>query len=401
MDRVALWAVRTVLVAQRAALWLGIRLAFGPQQLRASPRNILVLRTGALGDSLFALPAMAVLRARFPNATIVFLTAPSTDRSVLSQIDSYADNETPWVAFVVPAFANRAVSFRMGALRATVESIRQRLNGFQPDAIFVLPTPGERFLGLAKKLAFLRLIGLRAPVFGWRTRATYSLLRGPQARAGMLTHKVVGALRAVTECSFVGEVADGERYARVSLDSGARDWAASQIRGLGWDKVPLVAIAPGSIQAHKQWPLEKFIQVARSLVADGAALVVVGTAADGALAETILKEVPGRSANLCGLELTKSAALLERCRVLVANDGGAVHLATVVGCPVVAIGNGIEYPGSVDPWATNSTTVRFDVPCAPCYSMTHCPLGTRACVVGVDVANVIRETRARLATSSA
>jgi ADP-heptose:LPS heptosyltransferase len=95
----------------------------------------------------------------------------------------------------------------------------------------------------------------------------------------------------------------------------------------------------------------------------------------------------GRSViNLAGkTNLHESAALLKKSNLLVGNDGGAMHLGDAVGCKVLSLVPGIEYPQSVEPWFNRKNAIRLSVPCAPCYSFTCCPLGHNKCMKDIKV----------------
>jgi ADP-heptose:LPS heptosyltransferase len=90
-------------------------------------------------------------------------------------------------------------------------------------------------------------------------------------------------------------------------------------------------------------------------------------------------------------------AVLQRCAVLVGNDGGAMHLAAAVGCPAVSLIPGIEFPGSVDPWGYSHLSVRHPTQCSPCYSFTYCPLGHQDCMREITVDAVLEKCAKALA----
>jgi len=80
-------------------------------------------------------------------------------------------------------------------------------------------------------------------------------------------------------------------------------------------------------------------------------------------------------------------ALTERCRLVVANDSGAMHLAAAVGVPVLAIFGSTDdhRTGPLSPWAR---VVRHAVPCSPC-GLRECPIDFR-CMDAVSVDEVHR-----------
>jgi ADP-heptose:LPS heptosyltransferase len=65
---------------------------------------------------------------------------------------------------------------------------------------------------------------------------------------------------------------------------------------------PLVLLSPGASDPRRRWPIERFAEVARSLVQSDARVAVVGSAEDGPLAGAVLERVPEVSNLAGGLE---------------------------------------------------------------------------------------------------
>ena len=262
---------------------------------------------------------------------------------------------------------------------------------------FILAQPAEAFTSLFKKVAMLHFIGVHRKIFGWRKRASYSFMRCEQYENGLFEHKVLGPVRSIEEHSQVGNVDLEEIDFDLSISGKTEEWADCLWQDYGLNQKVVIAIAPGAIRRHKQWPIENFITVARELRDEisNIFIIIIGTAQDHELGNEICKELGTSSClNLAGdLHLTQSAALLGRCRMLVANDGGAVHLATAVGCCCVVIANEIEYPGSIEPWFSKEGAVRYHPPCAPCYSFLFCPTGEMLCVRGITPEQVLDKCR--------
>ena len=79
------------------------------------------------------------------------------------------------------------------------------------------------------------------------------------------------------------------------------------------------------------------------------------------------------------------AALLERCRLLVTNDTGTMHVATAVGTPVVALFGSTD-PLVTGPWGEGNVVIKKDVPCSPCLKRI-CPTD-RQCMTLITVGEV-------------
>ena len=355
------------------------------------PKRILLLRTAALGDFLFAVPAMVQLRKRLPHAKIVLLTSTTTSSAQRAAVDSYTGAASlPWLSFMIPEVIDGAISIHSFDLRTIWNEIRTKVGEMRPDATVILAHPGESGISLIKKMLFLRLLGVRCNIFGWRVLASNRWFRKAQYRAGLFEHHVLGPLRSVAELPGMPPLEEMEVTFPLHLEPTARPWAKDLWLKRGWLDARIVAVAPGSLQPHKRWPIEHFITLCKVLMRQyQVSIVVIGTIMDKSLGERLVEEVGGDAINMAGeTTLSESAALLELCTLLVGNDGGAMHLGSAMGCPVVSIVSGIEYPGSIEPFFSRDLAVHRQVSCSPCYSFSHCPMRHNECMVELPISDV-------------
>ena len=147
---------------------------------------------------------------------------------------------------------------------------------------------------------------------------------------------------------------------------------------------PLIAIAPVSRWATKNWPISNFAAVARIFGAanPSARFAVVGGKADAAAGAEIAAALPGRVENFCGkTTIAETMALLAQSDLLVAVDTGPVHMAAAVGtrCLVVFGSTRPEWTG---PYGGGHRTIAAGLPCQPCVKR-RCARGDLACLSAV------------------
>jgi heptosyltransferase-2 len=285
---------------------------------------------------------------------------------------------------------------------ASVKGIRlarTELKDRKFECALMLLDPASPWPGRLKKWAMLKLVTGGAPVLGWRAPGSLNGNRERLRAAGRLGHHVHGPMQFLREMRPPRTYAEQDIRFDLRPDAAAKAWAGAwalqHARGLR-----LVAIAPGSIQPHKRWPIERFETLCRSLLEAHADVVmaVLGTPGDGELGARLAALAPGRVHNLAGRSsIPQSAALLALSTLLVGNDGGAMHLGDAMGVRVVAVVPGLEYPDSIEPWHNRQRAVRHLVPCAPCYSFDHCPLGHNACMRELPVEPVLQQCLQALA----
>ena len=77
---------------------------------------------------------------------------------------------------------------------------------------------------------------------------------------------------------------------------------------------------------------------------------------------------------------------LRECRLLLTNDTGTMHLASLLGVPVVAIFGSTE-PGLTGPLGDHHIILRHHVECSPCF-LRKCPIDFR-CMKAVEIQEVV------------
>ena len=358
---------------------------------RTEPRQILILRTAALGDFVLSIPAIHCLRAAFPTAKIALLTTASPNRKALKTVEAYSNGQSAWLELLPTKLIDEVLVFsgRFSLNSLFSKKTVGRSKNF--DACFILnegigPTLG----GTVKKIAFLRATGIRCRIFGIRTRAYPKLFPLVQIGDYQLEHHVLALIRSVEECPQVAQQPEPVVQFDLNIPPEARAWAQTLLTGHGCNAAEVIVVAPGSRLEFKKWPVSGYIQlIAAILQRPRSHVFLVGSGPE----VDAVSQVKAGYANPLGINrvhdlsgqtsVAQLAALLNLATVFVGNDGGTCHLAAAVGCKVVSISNGGEIPNSVEPWGNQRFTARFDVPCAPCYSFTYCPKKNNRCVTGI------------------
>jgi heptosyltransferase-2 len=333
--------------------------------------NILVVAPNWLGDVVMALPAIADVRRHFAGATLTIAA-----RGPLAALAAMV----PGVDETIALEARRGAHI-VGTLRRNA----RRLRAGRFDATLLLPNSLHAAL-----VAFAARIPER---WGYRTDFRAPLLTRAVARPRAPHLHQAGYYQHLT--SALG-IPAGALHAEIRVDARHQADADRLLRAHGWDREPLVGLAPGAAYGSaKRWLPDRMGAVAARLARDGhAGVVIVGADADRETVEIVTRTATaegapvGRVLNLAGkTDLPVLAGVLSRCRAFVSNDSGAMHLAAAVDVPVVAIfGPTREWATSPLPGPSRIDTaiVRTDVSCRPCMLRT-CPIDHRCMTrIGVD-----------------
>jgi heptosyltransferase-2 len=157
----------------------------------------------------------------------------------------------------------------------------------------------------------------------------------------------------------------------------------------------VMAICPGAEYGPaKRWPVENFVAVARHFIATRKAkIVVLGAPGDVPFAEELERQLPEVENRAGKTSLAEFMAALVSARLVLCNDSGAMHVASALGVPTLAIFGSTE-PLLTGPMGARSRVLRHHVPCSPCF-LRECPIDF-ACMKAITPEMAIAEAETLL-----
>ncbi|MDP6371651.1 MAG: lipopolysaccharide heptosyltransferase II [Vicinamibacterales bacterium] len=344
------------------------------------PARLVVVTPSWLGDIVMALPSIVALRRHFASSHL----ALALPRVMTSIARALSGSDIP----------NAVVPLDGG--RAGVADDAARLADGGYDTAILFPN-SFRSAWVVHKAAIAERWGYRADFRGWLlTRG----IKRPK-RGGHQADYYRALVSALGVSTGVADKDEAERIALVATDAHrARAASLLALEKVGADE-PIVAIAPGAGHGHaKQWPPERFARLARRTSTElGRVVVLVGSTADrpaGRAIESALAEAnamagsdaAGRVVNLVNLigrtDLSALIGVLSGCDVCVSNDTGAMHLASALGRPVVAL-FGPSDERATAPLGPHELMMH-PVHCRPCL-LRDCPIDHR-CMTGISTDDV-------------
>ena len=312
--------------------------------------RVLVVRTGAMGDVLHAIPAVAALRARHPEWEIAWAIEPRWLPLLRADRTSVPGScrGMPLVDHVheVPTRAWNRRPFSPKTLEELLR-LRREMRGRQYDLCVDMQ-------GL-----------LRSAVVGWMAGAKdfvgYARPREGVAKWLYRRRLAVDAVHVVDRgCELMG-AAIGETLTAAAVplpwDDAAERWCDGQLAELpGGERFAM--LAPTAGWGAKQWPVERYGQLAAALW-DRGLLPLVNAAREHDAVAAAVREASGGRAVPMVCEMPQLIALLRRTAVMVAGDTGPLHLAAALGRPVVGL-YGPTHPERTGPYAGLSEVIRHE-----------------------------------------
>ena len=159
----------------------------------------------------------------------------------------------------------------------------------------------------------------------------------------------------------------------------------------------IVLLQPGARYWFKAWPPERFAELADRLTFQyGCQVLIGGSRQEGDLAQQIQQMAKSRPISMAGRTTIKQfAAIAKKSALFVGNDSGAMHIASAVGTPVVALFG----PSSPVEWGPRGGTTEVIYKGLDCACFHNMPGGEQNCISDCGSRGVAAAPAASLAGS--
>lgn len=308
-----------------------------------------------MGNTLLVTPMLTALRQQFPETRVSVLVWANGSDAVLRGLTTIDE------LFVMPTHQAKYKTLLAWARRLRSTKVSHVIVAWPvgiSSALLALlsgaPVRVGHVLGYWPPLSHLFLTN----AVEWRTNIRHDLKRNLELAAELgaqiTSPPPIQIALSPSDCEFANTFLQEHR------DSSPK---------------PLFGLAPGSgrSQEFKRWPADRFAELGNRLIADlgGDVLLFIGPG-EKELTRVITAKMQPRPLVVCDKTIHQVAALMSKCKVIVSNDAGLMHVAVAVGVPVVAVVGPID-PRRTRPYGIRNRVVSLELPCSPCYD--HFRLG--------------------------
>lgn len=340
--------------------------------------KILLVQTSFLGDTILSTPVIGTLKHIYPAAEIWLMTTPAAATLL---------GRDPRLRGII-TFAKRG---REKGLRGLWRKSRE-LKALGFDQVFSLHRSARTSLLLALS-GIPRRIGFKNARMNWlysetrkRPQELHDVQRNLALLAGLPDSKKPGL--ELDERLFLAPPPASE------LPMEIRDFMAAA--------GDYAVVFPGSAWETKRWSATGYHQVAAWLLKKGLQVVLLGSEEEKAVCRQVAGDLPLR--NLAGkIGLDAALGLTAGARLMVCNDSMALHMASALKIPTVAIFCATVPAFGFGPWQNQAIIVeKQGLACRPCarHGSRRCPNRSRACMDQLPAAAVIKAVSNLLAVSS-
>jgi len=290
--------------------------------------KILVVELWHIGDVIIATTALQALRARYPDAWITLRAKPHAEEILRGSdlVDEIITFDFPWTSETDKYRRSRYDRIAISDLFHRLRSERFDLTvdcrmDFRSNVV-TYATHARRRLGYA---------------FGGGTFLLTDAIPASPRKYHKVQDwlKLMEALGSQRGIKALTRTPDGKPIApRLTLLPEERRAAAARLETMGIAPRDLiVALHVGASHGYKQWPAERFAEVADALALSYGARIVVLVDPEGHGSRLPLKA----PAVYVSPSLRELMAYIGSCDLLICNDNAPMHIADALGVPVVAV----------------------------------------------------------------
>jgi ADP-heptose:LPS heptosyltransferase len=335
------------------------------------------------------------------------LLSPDAGPILLVMLDRHLGNNV----LSLPV-AERLARYFTGPVELLVDARYVALARLACPSARVQPAPsrGRRWRGPISEARWARLFARCAAK---RYAAVFDF--GGSKRQARLTRATMSPIRIGLHGQYqwaythtVGQERDEHMYRRVSrllepigdttpppwpeleADQSSRQRVQTTIaQRFGETPDSLLILHPGAGRAYRRWPSERFAAVADALIEKrGMHVIVIGSKTERALGEQLRREMqrPDRAA-VMSFNLIELVALFNQAALMVSNESGPTHLASMTQLPIVTL-----FGPTKEQWwrpvrEARLTALRGQT-CDPRCTREHCPVNL-ACLMNITTDDVL------------
>jgi len=278
------------------------RILFSARDFK-NAKNILVFRTGSLGDSVCALPALYSIRKNFPDARIDILT------------NAGAENLVSLENLIQRDLFNNIINY----LGKSKKELLFELGKNKYDLFIELPQNPANLRRQLRNIFVAKSLRIRS-AFGWEIAST-RFLPAYQAKLVIFINERERLLNILKR--------NGLQTFGICFPLGIteqhRNKVEEIIKEYRLDDVKKnVGLVPGAKRKQNIWPVSYFKEVAEFLSENGYNIILIGGKEDTGIAEKLA--YIKNTYNICGLlSPLETAVMLTYCNIVGFNDTGPMH----------------------------------------------------------------------------
>lgn len=277
-------------------------------------KNILVVSSTAIGDTLLSTPAIRAVRERYPHAKIIA-------HFNIKNMELFENN--PYVDGIIPYYGRYKNFFRtIGKLRKYKFDLALIFHGNEPQATPMAYLSGARFIvKLPNTSEYRFLLSNKNQVLRWED----------------FSHGVEQRLKVAELVNC--KISDKRMVLPLVKEGGSLIVDFFRNNGIQ-DTDIIIGFQVGASTVSRMWFADRFVELGKRLVDSNTKIriIITGSPQEYNYCKGIADDIGEKAIVSAGrIPLKYTPSLVKRLKALITGDTGIMHMAIAVGTPVVAL----------------------------------------------------------------
>lgn len=325
---------------------------------KSTIKKILLIKLRGIGDVVLSTVVLENLRSNFPSSEIHYLTEKPSEQSI-QNLDEISK---------VHLFSRKDIRGRLNLLR--------KVRAEKYDLVFDFYSNP-----FTAQLTFLSRARYRAG-FPYKGRKYAYNLYGPEERG--IHHAATLHLEFL---KILGLDVKSDNL-KIAVDKVSQSFSKTYFKITFEVNDFIVAISPSGGWASKKCDPVKFAEIADAVVKKyNAKILLLWGPDDEKECDQIIRLMKNDAVKAPKTNIQQMAAIISKCKMLIANDSGPMHISTAVGSPTLSL-HGPTDPKLQGPYGEKHAWInKSDLHCIIC-NLLECPYN-HECFLQLDTNEII------------
>ncbi len=344
-----------------------------------APKKILIIRFSAMGDVALVVPVVRSLIQAYPEVAVTMLTRPR------------------FAVFFEGLHGVKVVAADLAGGHKGLWGIVKLFWQLSKEKYDVVIDLHDHLRTIIIRSLF-SFAGTPVVIFNKGRKEKKELVRKDDKIKKKLQHTVDRYMLAFSKAGLPFKISPGPHFV-INKESEQRvfHWLATKllVKNERW-----IGLAPFALHRSKMWPLERYVPLIKLMQNSGQVkFFLFGGGADEIEFLSDLASLLPQSAVLVAgqLDLQDELTLIRQMDKMLTMDSSNMHLAALLGVPVVSIWGGTHTDAGFGPYGNKESALvevsPADLPCRPCsvYGKSTCYRGDFACLTSIAVQDVAKK----------
>ncbi|NLH39962.1 MAG: glycosyltransferase [Elusimicrobia bacterium] len=322
--------------------------------------NIYVFRVGNLGDSIVLIPAIKLIYNFYGKKMILIANEESKYIKV-------------WDVLKYTNCFEYSIEYKLSDIKDLYYFVK-KIRGNKNRKVLFYFHPGRNYLQALRDYVFFKLCGFKK-IYGIYDSINIWKNSSKKAKTKILEKESDRYLKMVLKFLGIDIPENNIKFPIINIPDEIALKTNELLEKENLKNKLLIGIGFGSKMSAKRWGIDNYSLLMNNMshLNNNIVFILFGSKDEFIYGEELKLKVSGEVFNMAGrLSIIESFSLLSKCKMLISNDTGVMHMGAAMGVKIIAVFSARGKVGKWYPMGENNFVFRKNVPCENCM-LEICP----------------------------